>query len=279
MSLTPEQQRAVEARGRLVCVDAGAGSGKTRVLVQRILHLIEHDSVKLSQIAAITFTDKAAAEMKERLRKACREKAPEDDSDKMSFWRAREREMDLSRISTIHTFCSGILRENALSLRIDPDFAVLTEPESEVLRSEVVTATLHQLLDEDDPHAQRAAQEYSIRQLEVLLHALLARRGLAGRLIRPDMTAEQIAAAWAEQIPIIEDARLRICVRSRKLRYQLRLLEECGGHCTDANDKRERVRVALVDHLRQLLREHDARTIRGLIEQIGQFTAVRGKID
>ncbi|MCC6796523.1 MAG: UvrD-helicase domain-containing protein [Candidatus Hydrogenedentes bacterium] len=279
MGLTPEQQRAVEARGKLICVDAGAGSGKTRVLVQRILHLIEHDQVKLSQIAAITFTDKAAAEMKERLRKACREKAPADDSGKMSFWRAREREVDLSRISTIHTFCSGILRENALSLGIDPDFAVLTEPQSEVLRSEVVTSTLHQLLDDDDQHARRAAEEYGIHLLEEVLHELLTQRGLADRLIRPETTADQLAAAWAEQMPIVEDARLRICVRSRKLRYHLRLLHECGGHCSDATDKREQVRVTLLALLQQLLREHDAQTMRNIIAQILGMKATPGKAE
>ncbi|MCC6153635.1 MAG: UvrD-helicase domain-containing protein, partial [Candidatus Hydrogenedentes bacterium] len=218
-------------------------------------------------------------EMKERLRKACREKAPADDSNKMSFWRAREREVDLSRISTIHTFCSGILRENALSLGIDPDFVVMIEPQSEVLRSEVVTSTLHQLLDDDEPHARCAAEEYGIHLLEELLHELLAQRGLADRLIRPDTTAEQLAAAWAEQMPIVEDARLRICVRSRKLRYQLRLLDECGGHCTDPSDKREQVRVELLALLQQLLREHDAQTMRNIIAQILGRKATPGKAE
>ncbi|NUM53772.1 MAG: UvrD-helicase domain-containing protein [Candidatus Hydrogenedentes bacterium] len=276
--LTTEQLRAVEARGKLVCVDAGAGSGKTRVLVQRILHLIEHDRVNLGQIAAITFTDKAAAEMKERLRRAFREKAPPDDPRKMSFWRRLEREVDMARISTIHTFCSGILRENALSLGIDPDFAVLTEAESEVLCSEVVTATMHRLLDEDDDQAHAAASEFGIRDLDSILHELLAQRVLADRLLHPGMTAQQIAAGWAVQLPQINDELIRTCLRSRKLRHQMRLLGECEGQCADPTDKREQVRLTLLGLLRQLHNERNPSVIQDIIAQIGELRATQGKI-
>lgn len=275
--LTTEQRRAVEARGKLVCVDAGAGSGKTRVLVQRIVDLIERDRVELNRIAAITFTDKAANEMKERLRRACREKAPKDDPEKLSFWRRMERLVDLSRICTIHTFCSGILRENALSLRLDPDFAVLTDPESEVIRSEVVTAALHALLESDNPEAHLAAREYGLYALTEIVHELIAQRGSADSLIGDGVGVDNIGDAWSRKLPIVEAELLRIVVRSRKLRYFLNMLDGYAGHCSDPSDKRESVRAALAGLLRQLTREREAAAIRSLIAQIRGLRADAGK--
>ena len=91
MNYTPQQQQAIESRARYICVDAGAGSGKTRVLVDRIVHLIATEQAKLEEIVAITFTEKAALEMKERLRKAFRRNAPKDDPVAFSQWRDLER--------------------------------------------------------------------------------------------------------------------------------------------------------------------------------------------
>ena len=274
--LTPEQQRAVEARGKIVCVDAGAGSGKTRVLVQRVIELIERDKVPLGQIAAITFTDKAAGEMKERLRRACREKAPEDNPDRLSFWRRIERQVDTSRISTIHTFCSALLRENALSLQIDPDFAVLTDAESKLLHNDVVTSTLHDLLDEEDPLARLAAEEYGVYGLTSVLHGLLYKRTLAARL-DGGAAAEAIAADWARRVPEICDELLQAACRSRDVRRFIRALERCGGACTDPADKREQVRVNLLGYLHKLAEVPAPSVIREIVAQIASMRADTGK--
>ena len=91
MNLTPAQERAATTTARRVCVRAGAGSGKTGVLISRIMHLIESGSAPLDRIVAITFTEKAASEMKVRLRAACRDRAPKDDPEKLTFWRNVER--------------------------------------------------------------------------------------------------------------------------------------------------------------------------------------------
>lgn len=276
---TPEQQRAIEARDRIVCVDAGAGSGKTRVLVQRILDLIERDKIPLSQIAAITFTDKAAAEMKERLRRACREKAPEDDPEKLAFWRKVEREVDLARICTIHTFCSRILRENALSLGIDPDFAILTDAESDTLRTEAVESALHALLEADDAKALAAAIEYGPRRLTGIMHGLLLQRSQVNRLVEstPCGSAGDILAFWDSKRPEMADELLRIAARSRKLHANLIALERCEGKCSDPADKREQVRTTLVERLRLLTTEQNPATIRLLIELIANMRANPGK--
>ena len=130
MKYTAQQQQAIESLARYICVDAGAGSGKTRVLVDRIVHLIATEQARLEEIVAITFTEKAALEMKERLRKAFRRNAPKDDPVAFSQWRDLERRVDTAHITTIHAFCSRLLRENALYLGLDPDFGLISDAET-----------------------------------------------------------------------------------------------------------------------------------------------------
>ncbi|HHT42899.1 MAG TPA: UvrD-helicase domain-containing protein [Firmicutes bacterium] len=119
---TKSQEKAINTIHRPVAVVAGAGSGKTRVLVERYLHLLDKGTA-VDQIAAITFTKKAAQEMKERLRKARPELI---DS------------MERAQISTIHSLCQRIIQEHPLQAGIDPRFRVGEEWETKVLLAEVI---------------------------------------------------------------------------------------------------------------------------------------------
>ena len=112
--LTPEQRRAVERRDGSLLVRAGAGTGKTAVLVERFVGAVVDDGAAVESILAITFTEKAAAEMRTRVRRRFIELGlPEQARAAEAAW-----------ISTIHGFCSHVLRANALSAGIDPDFRV-----------------------------------------------------------------------------------------------------------------------------------------------------------
>ena len=116
MNLTPEQERAVSERGRDVIVTAGAGSGKTGVLVERYVRLLE--SHEIEQLAAVTFTDAAAAEMRGRVREAVQHRPG----------LARHRQhLDRAIIGTIHSLCLQVLRENPVEAGIDPGASVLDE--------------------------------------------------------------------------------------------------------------------------------------------------------
>ena len=106
-SLNEDQKKAVLDDHKYIRVVAGAGSGKTRVLTMRIAHLIEDEHVPGRKILAITFTNKAANEMKERVRKL----VPEDTS---APW-----------ISTIHSFCVRVLREDIVAMGWPRNFTVL----------------------------------------------------------------------------------------------------------------------------------------------------------
>lgn len=103
---TLEQQAAISAAGRTI-VSASAGSGKTTVMIEKIIRLIL-DGVEVSEILAVTFTKKAAAQMKEKLRKAIIKAINEDDVDSARRKRLKRQldEVATADISTIHAFCS-----------------------------------------------------------------------------------------------------------------------------------------------------------------------------
>ena len=132
-----EQLAAILAIDCNVSVSAGAGSGKTKVLVERFLHILEQGlpeylitkQLKLDagNILAITFTRKAAGEMKERVRKSI-EKRLENDVE--NFWHKQLESLNRAQISTIHGLCSRILRENPVEACLDPTFSVAEEFDS-----------------------------------------------------------------------------------------------------------------------------------------------------
>ena len=115
MSFTAEQLAAIERRQGDLLLDASAGSGKTSVLVERFVLAVLQDDVDVSAILTITFTEKAAAELRERIRARLRELGAA----------GAAREAEGAFISTIHGFCARVLRANALAAGLDPAFVVL----------------------------------------------------------------------------------------------------------------------------------------------------------
>lgn len=270
---TAGQQKAVEHRDDHLCVDAGAGSGKTRVLVDRIVALLDDDpKLHLHQIVAITFTRKAASEMKERLRKAFRERAADSQGLEMGVWRERERQLDAARITTIDSFCAVILREHAVALGLDPDFRLADESEAQKLRNEVALQTLEPMLTRDHASAVVPAVEYGVdellKQLSALLGAPHCQRILEQHVLDSaesllkhwDTVSETAVAKLVERIP-----------HSPKLFSYERQLESMGGLCSDPDDGREYARVLFLDQIEALRRANDTDTIRHIVEQVGSY--------
>ena len=142
MTLTGPQRQAVERVGQDVCVVAGPGSGKTRVLVERFRWRLEQ-GFSPRRILAVTFTEKAATEIKQRLAEYFRSR-PE----------LRE-ELERAHISTVHSFCAGLLREHAIEAGLDPQFEVLDESEALAELRAAAEETLDGLVAER-PEAMRA---------------------------------------------------------------------------------------------------------------------------
>src|SRR5690349_13067114 len=125
MEFTAQQLRAIDIAqfGKDMCVVAGPGSGKTTVLVERFRRLVCDAGIPPSRILAITFTEKAATNMKQKLTAAFRDR-PED-----------RRQLERAYVSTVHGFCMRLLRENAIFAGIDPEFRVLDERQADTLQA------------------------------------------------------------------------------------------------------------------------------------------------
>src|SRR6185312_3942303 len=111
--LTSEQSKALAVNGSSVALGAGAGCGKTLVLAERFVRALDGpDARPLGRIVALTFTNKAARELRERIRKECRARL-ELGHDPLR-WRAVLRGLEAARIGTFHAFCGEVLRQHAI---------------------------------------------------------------------------------------------------------------------------------------------------------------------
>lgn len=152
MHFTSEQERAL-VLDRHVAVMAGAGSGKTRVLVERYLRLLDaNPDWPLSAVVAITFTEKAAGEMLERVRLGLerRLKAASTPAERQR-WSERLGETASTRISTIHALCAALLRANAAEAGVDPAFEVMDETGASLLRDRAYESALKKLAVQQAP--------------------------------------------------------------------------------------------------------------------------------
>ncbi|MGM9522373.1 MAG: helicase-exonuclease AddAB subunit AddA, partial [Oscillospiraceae bacterium] len=144
IKLTPEQAEATVNSGGQLLVSAAAGSGKTKVLVERLLKRVDA-GLDVDDFLIITYTNAAAAELRGKIMDAIYERLADEPENK----RLR-REAALcgkAQIETIHSFCSGVIRENAHILGIAPDFRIADENESLLLKQDVLSNMLDELYD------------------------------------------------------------------------------------------------------------------------------------
>ena len=136
---TPHQEAAIAAHGN-VLVMAGAGTGKTRTLVERCLRLLRAGA-SLEEMLIVTFTNAAAAEMRARLRHALEAEAGAAGEQAQAF-SEQAALLDTAQISTLHSFCLGLVREHFHELGIDPQIVVLDERQTRPLADECLTELL-----------------------------------------------------------------------------------------------------------------------------------------
>ncbi|MBA4104423.1 MAG: hypothetical protein C0485_01605 [Pirellula sp.] len=246
--LTPQQRAALDARDVSVSLSAGAGCGKTFVLTERFLSHVDPTQIEpaqLEELVAITFTDAAAREMRDRVRRRCFERLQSaKDEREAAAWQRLMRSMDGARISTIHSFCTQLLRGHAVEAGLDPQFEVLDAATAELMKLETVDDRLRSLLLDGN---------------EDVLN-LAAKRGLDR--VRSDVTA--LAGPLA--MPAIERWR-EATVADVVARWQQYLAEEAAPAAISdllASDEAHRLRLAcqsslaasdkLYQHLDDLLR-------------------------
>jgi ATP-dependent helicase/nuclease subunit A len=202
-----EQLRAIEEPG-VVFVSAGAGTGKTTVIVERFCRAVCERGVDVDSILVITYTERAAGELRGRIRRRLQELGRHD----------LARELDGAWISTIHGFCHRLLKAHPFAAGIDPRFRVLDESQGRVLRGEAFRAALEEFCAGGDADRLRLLASYGARRLRRMLtgvHETLRSSGLDLRLEAPGdprlserldelRTAARESAGGAEMLRFLE---------------------------------------------------------------------------
>ena len=150
---TEEQNKVIHLGHRNLLVSAAAGSGKTAVLVERIIHMLtrKENPVDVDELLVVTFTEAAAAEMKDRIRAAIEKKIEEEPENE--DLRRQATLIHSARITTIHSFCLSVIREHFHVIDIDPGFRIGEEGELNLLKQDVLSEMLEQ-------HYQRGEQKF-----------------------------------------------------------------------------------------------------------------------
>lgn len=192
---TDQQAAAISTRDVSIALSAGAGCGKTFVLTQRFLKLIEPGAPadRLSHIVAITFTERAAREMRDRIRETCLAQLRNCPEEEVAHWLTVIRGLDSARISTIHSFCTSILRSHAVSARLDPHFGLLEQGTSDTFLRKVVREAVHELLKQENADGMQMVYRYGLEKTYELLIALVPQQFRIEFEPFSDMTVEQLA--------------------------------------------------------------------------------------
>ena len=170
MNWTKEQQEAIELRGKNILVSAAAGSGKTAVLVERIKRLILDEGSSIDRMLIVTFTNAAASEMKEKIRKAITKEAEKQaefsenlpgGKEKAAFFKRQMNLLSTANISTFHSFALEVIRRYFYLIGIEPNFKICDSTQETLLKGEAMDQLLEELFEEGDGRFFRFLKCYS----------------------------------------------------------------------------------------------------------------------
>jgi len=192
-----EQLRAIEEQG-VVFVSAGAGTGKTTVIVERFCKAVCERGLDVDSLLVITYTDRAAGELRARIRARLLQLERPD----------LARELDGAWISTIHGFCRRLLTAYPLAAAIDPRFRVLDESQARVLQGEAFNAALDAFCAADEPDRWQLLATYKAAGLRKMLVSVYDTLRSAGRklILEPGLRAsldDALAALLVEAESVV----------------------------------------------------------------------------
>ncbi|MFO0601409.1 MAG: UvrD-helicase domain-containing protein [Myxococcaceae bacterium] len=247
-----ERSRLLDDLDSTFVVEAAAGTGKTTVLVERVVALVRRGRARLSEIIAVTFTEKAAGEMKLRLRTRLEKvrTAATVDVERQRLTDALE-ELEIMRIGTIHGLCADFLRENPVEAGIDPLFEVASEGEAHALL-EVAFARQFQELLQSLPEGVRRALRRRQRgkdaqppraQLLNAVEGLVERRDFATPWRREPFDRDAAIDAVLGQVEAFGNRRTQLV--PRKPSEFVDVVDQCARFMSDL---RHREQVAPRDH-------------------------------
>lgn len=170
---TTEQMQAIKLKGANILVSAAAGSGKTSVLVERIVNKIINDGVDIDKILVVTFTNAAASEMRQRLMDAIYKKIDENPNDDNL-----QRQLMLinkANISTIHSFCLNVIRNNFFEIGISNNFRVADSTEIEIMKQEVIEDIFDNEYESQNEDFTKILEKYATYNDDAKLKELILR--------------------------------------------------------------------------------------------------------
>lgn len=209
VSWTPEQSDAINVKNRAAVVSAAAGSGKTAVLVEKLLRILSDrdDPVSADRIVVVTFTNDAAAQMKQRL---CAKLAEAAEQDPENDWLVSQQSLIPSaKISTIHSFCFDMIRGNAALIGVDAGFRVLDQSEDDAISAQAAENVFDEWFSEHTEDMKRLTEFFcpDSRNEEKLAAIIPPLRKKFLALPFPKQHMEDIAAAYEHTAELLE----RVC--------------------------------------------------------------------
>jgi ATP-dependent helicase/nuclease subunit A len=275
---TPQQHKAVQTRQVSVSLSAGAGCGKTFVLTERYLsHLDPHDPQSLSpdqigQLVAITFTDRAAREMRDRIRRRCYERLRSADNIDADYWARLLRALDNARISTIHAFCASLLRSRAVEAGLDPQFAVLEQPQADTLLSEAVDDEVRRLISERDETTLELAVQFGLDGLRAMVRqfVLEATPPLLDQWL--EVSPEEVVKRWAAFFLELKPTLAAQVASSPAARCVRKIFADYVPTHPGMRDRR----AALLSALDRLAELAPGNSLLGLLQQVDDSARVQG---
>lgn len=196
---TDEQWQAIWAKGQDMLVSAAAGSGKTAVLISRMIEKVldEKEPVSVDELLVVTFTNASAAEMRHRMSKALEKAVAENPESK--HLRQQLRLINKAQISTLHSFCLSVVKQYAYLLEIDPGFRIAGDTEAALLRDDVLEAVLENAYEgEGAERVYRLADSFTSDRSDQAMEVLVSKLYDYSR-VHPN------PELWLQQVPVLYD--------------------------------------------------------------------------
>lgn len=251
MNFTPAQADAISCDGGSVIVSAAAGSGKTRVLVERVIRRLTDRTkpVDADRLLIVTFTRAAAEEMRSRISAAIEKKLVEEPENLLL--RRQQLLIANADICTIHSFCSRIIRENFFALDLDRDFRIANEGETELLKNRLLSELIEEYYTKNDPAFRLLSSLLSETRTDKRLEkALLSVYESSRAHPFPDKWLMQSASFYDPSVPVEKTIYAAVAFRllsqaAENISYQLSQAEEvitgnpafCTGAATCAENR------------------------------------------
>ena len=171
-----QAQKAALDLSSNIALTAAAGSGKTTVLIERFLHIMRDNEYRPEEVVAITFTEEAARQMRERVREEIEGRVEAEEPGGSSLWRRALTHLPRSPITTIHGFCHSLLREYFWGIGLDPDFELLDPSRQQLLAAGAVSQTLQDGSLQQRSSLRKLLHYLPHSSLEGLFRQMLGRR-------------------------------------------------------------------------------------------------------